>query len=107
MNYDILITILASAFILFAVFLLGRILLLWYWKVDNRVKSLEEIKSALQVQNEIITQQLDIMQLVFYKCKLNKLQVKNKLSGEIFILTIEEWFSGTYDKRRYQILNVE
>lgn len=105
MDTSAIITILICAAILLLIFIIGRAVSLWYWKIDERIEHLADIKQAIMQQKELQQQQLEIMELLLQKQGIAKVQIQDKKTGEISTISLEKW-RDYWEKKNYRILNV-
>ncbi|MBS1773231.1 MAG: hypothetical protein JST82_10235 [Bacteroidetes bacterium] len=80
--------IVLSVFLLF----IGRMIILWYWKVPEIIKLLETSASNSEKTNEILQMQM-LQMKVLLRSKISKIQVQHKTTGEVKIVSIDEWLN--------------
>lgn len=75
---------------IFVLFFILRALMLWYWKVPELLDQLKEQSNNSAIIAEQARVQTQQMQLLL-KSKVQKVQVLSKNTGEVKVVSIDEW----------------
>lgn len=83
-EYDIIIMIVIYLFISVTIFLIIREILMWYWKINERISLLKESNKLKQENNQLLKDFLITINSPIYNTP------ENKLKEELGLLTIPE-----------------